>query len=114
MEFYFFQRPSSKENFLSINPTIPFNAEDWNLSVMTDLSGITFDNRSGRVLILSDESRKIIDVDFINGEIMGLLSIPEMTQAEGISFYNNLYDIIIVSEPNFYSKYKYLRNKKKY
>jgi len=114
MEFYFFQRPSSKENFLSINPTIPFNAESWNGVVLTDLSRVAFDNRSGRVLVLSDESRKILDVNFMNGEIMGLLSIPEMMQAEGISFYNKSYDIIIVSEPNFYSKYKYLRNKKKY
>ena len=110
MEFYFFQRPSSDENFLLINPTIPFNAENWNGVVVTDLSGVTFDNRSGRVLVLSHESRKVLDINFMTGEIMGLLSIPEMIQAEGISFYNKSHDIIIVSEPNFYSKYKYLRN----
>ena len=111
MVFYYFQISDLKTNQTAVDPVIPFNANKWDDNSVTDLSGALYDDRSDRVLVLSDESKKIIDINYKTGEIFGVLKIPDMIQPEGISFYNNNYDLIIVSEPNFFSKYKFVNNK---
>ncbi len=103
MAFYSFQRPDH-ENDTTIAVNIPFNAETIFYGIIDDLSSITFDYRTNRVLILSDESQKIIDVDPLNGLIFGELTINGMEQPEGLCFLNN-HDILIVGEPNFYTTY---------
>ena len=72
---------------------------------MEDLSALTFDERTGRILILSEDSHRIIDVDPETGTIHGVLDMSDATQHEGISFYNNNYDLIITSEPNYFTTY---------
>ena len=103
MAFYSFQRPDH-ENDTTIAVNIPFNAETIFYGIIDDLSSITFDYRTNRVLILSDESQKIFDVDPLNGLIFGELTINGMEQPEGLCFLNN-HDILIVGEPNFYTTY---------
>ena len=113
MVFYYFQISNLKTNQTGVDPIIPFNANKWDDNFVTDLSGVLYDDRSNRVLVLSDESKKIIDINYKTGEIFGVLKIPEMIQPEGISFYNKNYDLIIVSEPNFFSKYKFVNKNNK-
>mgnify|MGYP001406633541 CR=1 FL=1 len=103
MAFYSFQRPNH-ENDTIISVNIPFDADDIFSGIMEDLSSITFDYRTNRVLILSDDSQKIIDVDPSNGFIFGEFTIDGMEQPEGLCFLNN-YDLLIVGEPNFYTIY---------
>jgi len=111
MVFYYFELNQLKTNETIIDPIIPFNANKWNDDFVTDLSGALYDDRSERVLVLSDESKKIIDVNYKSGEIHGSLNVDEMYQPEGLSFYNKNHDLLIVSEPNFFSKYRFKKNK---
>ena len=103
MAFYIFQRPSHN-NDTTITVTIPFDAEIAFYGIMDDLSSITYDYRTNRVLILSDDSQKVIDVEPTDGSIFGEMIINGMEQPEGICFLDN-YDLLFVSEPNFYTIY---------
>jgi|TARA_B110000438_G_scaffold164212_1_gene157144 uncharacterized protein YjiK len=105
MVFYQFQRPSGTSD-TTIIPNIPFDAENEFEGIMEDLSSIVFDYRTGRVLILSDQTKRLIDVDQNSGDIIGAMSIYNMEQPEGVSF-NNGYDILVVGEPNYYTQYTY-------
>lgn len=111
MVFYYFQLTDLKTNKKTIDPIVPFDINKWDDNVFTDLSGALYDDRSGRVLVLSDESKKIIDINYKTGEILGSLNVDEMYQPEGLSFYNKNHDLLIVSEPNFFSKYRFKKNK---
>ncbi len=102
MAFYVFQRPNHI-NDTTISVHIPFDAETQFYGVTEDLSSITYDYRTNRVLIVSDESQKIIDVDPVDGTIYGELELDGMEQAEGICFLNDNYDLLIVGEPNYYT-----------
>lgn len=104
MGFFKFTLPNTNLDTL-INPEIPFNAEVAFSGIMEDLSSITFDHRTGRVLILSDDSKRIIDVDPESGNIYGILDLEGDSQYEGLAFYDNNYNLIITSEPNLYVKY---------
>lgn len=111
MVFYYFQLTDLKTNKKTIDPIVPFDINKWDDNLFTDLSGALYDDRSGRVLVLSDESKKIIDINYKSGEILGSLNVDEMYQPEGLSFYNKNHDLLIVSEPNFFSKYRFKKNK---
>jgi uncharacterized protein YjiK len=104
MEFYVFQRPNH-ENDTIITVEIPFDAEIAFSGIMDDLSSIVFDYRTNRVLILSDDSQRIIDVEPSNGSILGYMNLSGMAQPEGICFLNYNYDLLIVGEPNYYTIY---------
>ena len=95
MAFYTFHRPNH-ENDTTISVQIPFDAEIEFSGIMDDLSSISFDYRTNRVLIVSDESQKIIDVEPSNGLILGQMNLSGMDQAEGICFINHNYDLLIV------------------
>ena len=62
MVFYYFQISDLKTNQTAVDPIIPVNANKWDDNSVTDLSGALYDDRSDRVLVLSDESKKIIDI----------------------------------------------------
>ena len=104
MAFYTFPRPNH-ENDTTISVQIPFDAEIEFSGIMDDLSSISFDYRTNRVLIVSDESQKIIDVEPSNGLVLGHMNLSGMDQAEGICFLNHNYDLLIVGEPNYYTIY---------
>ena len=77
-----------------------------------DLSSLQYDERSGHLLALSDESRLIIELD-INGRPLSTLSLSKgrqglqknVPQAEGLAMDDdgNLY---LVSEPNLFYVFK--------
>tara|TARA_Y100000741_G_scaffold845_1_gene754 strand:+ start:343 stop:1308 length:966 start_codon:yes stop_codon:yes gene_type:complete len=104
MAFYTFNRPDH-DNDTTISVQIPFDAENEFSGIMADLSSISFDYRTNRVLIVSDESQKVIDVEPSNGLILSQINLSGMDQAEGICFLNHNYDLLIVGEPNYYTVY---------
>ena len=104
MTIFSFDRPSSSSDTIII-PDIPFSAEEKFYGIMEDLSSITYDYRTNRVLILSDETHRLIDVNPLTGDIYSILNIDNMEQPEGVSFINENYDLIIVGEPNYFIKY---------
>ena len=104
MAFYVFQRPNHG-NDTTLSVEIPFDAEIVFSGIMNDLSSIVFDYRTNRVLIVSDESHKIVDVDPSNGLVLGEMNLSGMEQPEGICFLNYNYDLLIVGEPNYYTIY---------
>jgi len=107
MRFFQFQRPATSSDTV-ITPDIPFDAEYKFSGIMDDLSSITYDDRTNRTLILSDDSHRLIDVNPTTGNIHGMLNVYDMEQPEGICFYNDNYDFVIVGEPNFYTTYRYI------
>ena len=103
MEIYRFQLPINN-NDLTIEPEIPFNAQSIFFNSIDDISAILFDDRIQRLLVLSEDSNKIIDVEPENGIIKGSYDLEEDHQYEGISFLDKNYNLVIVGEPNFYLK----------
>jgi len=104
MKFGTFDRPSHN-NDISIEMMIPFDAESQFFGLVDDLSSITFDYRTNRVLILSDDSQRVLDVDPLNGNIWGVMDVDGMGKGEGLTFINDNYDLLIVGEPNYYTLY---------
>jgi uncharacterized protein YjiK len=88
----------------SIIPEISFDAELVLSDEIDDISALLFDQRTQRLLVLSEESDKILDVDPSSGEIISQLYLMEDYQYEGMSFYNQFYNILVAGEPNFYVK----------
>ena len=84
--------------------------DDWirNRSFVTDLSSVEFDPRSGHLLLLSDESKLVMELGR-DGRLIGYRSLwgtfagleQSVPQAEGITLdeHGNLY---LVSEPNLF------------
>jgi len=105
MAIFRFELPNTDLD-TTIIPEIPFNAQSLFDNFMEDLSAITFDSRTGRLLILSDDSKRIIDVHPESGAIYGVLDLEEDHQYEGLTFYDNHYNLIVTSEPNLYVKYE--------
>lgn len=78
---------------------------------MNDLSGLHFDPRSGNLLVLSDESQLVAEIE-LSGKLMSYMDLEagfnglkqSIPQAEGITMdeQGNLY---IVSEPNLIYRY---------
>lgn len=100
---------------LSPNTTLDIvienNAKRDNQLFIRDISGLDFNNHYGHLLVLSDESKLILEVDKKGRPISSLsllmgagLSRP-IPQAEGIAMddKNNLY---LVSEPNLFYVFK--------
>lgn len=103
MEIYRFQLPTS-HNDITIDPEIPFDAQSIFANTLDDISAILFDERIQRLLVLSEDSNKIIDVEPENGTIKGFYDLENDHQYEGISFLDKNYNLVIVGEPNFYLK----------
>ena len=101
MEIYNFNLPSTDNDTLII-PSIPFNAELALSNEIDDISALLFDERTDRLIVLSEDSNKILDIDPSSGEIKSVFELEENNQYEGISFYNQYYNLIIAGEPNFY------------
>ncbi len=75
----------------------PWNIQEHSMS-MSDLSGIVFDENSGHLLILSHESKCIVECTPAGKEI-GRLKLPGIPQAEGIAI-DSSGRLFICSEPN--------------
>lgn len=79
---------------------------------VTDLSSLQYDERSGHLLALSDESRLILELD-VNGRPLSTLSLSKgrqglqktVPQAEGIAMDDDG-TMYLVSEPNLFYVFK--------
>lgn len=76
--------------------------------VGTDLSGIEFDPRTGHLLLLSDESARVTEMDR-HGHVVAQLDLdgahgPRPPQPEGITV-DGKGHLFIVSEPNLFYRY---------
>jgi len=77
-----------------------------------DLSSLQFDERSGHLLVLSDESRLVLELD-VEGQPISSLSLlagrhglqRSVPQAEGIAM-DNQGTLYLVSEPNLFYRFK--------
>ena len=78
----------------------------------SDLSGLHYDSQSGHLLVLSDESARLAEIN-LEGEIISTLSMgwllgDDVPQAEGVAM-NDSGDIFVVSEPNLL--YRFHKNR---
>ncbi len=108
MVVYEFIRPAagidaSYLNNLSVHQ--PFDAQTSLSGSIRDISSCLFDPRTQRLLILSHESSKVIDVDW-DGTIIASLSVTGARQFEGLTLINQQ-NLLVSSEPNLIREYRY-------
>lgn len=94
-----FQRPATTAD-TTVTAATPFNADQLPAG---DLSSVRFDSRTGRLLILSHESHKLMDVG-LDGFVHGQLIMADSSQHEGVAM-DSSFNIYITSEPRNYRVY---------
>lgn len=94
-----FQRPATTAD-TTVTTSTPFNADQLPAG---DLSSVVIDSRTGRLLILSHESHKLMDVG-LDGFVHGELAMADSTQHEGVAM-DSSFNIYITSEPRSYRVY---------
>lgn len=106
MKLFKFDRPDHSNNVRYDDGSLAvvelFDAEVVLSSIATDLAGCTFNLQTGRLLLISQEGRKIIDIDLL-GNLIDEMPLDGANsggapQYEGITFGENS-RIIVVSEP---------------
>lgn len=73
------------------------------LGAGADLSSCTFNEETGRLLLLSDIAHKLIDVD-LSGQLFDQLELPD-GQVEGFTFNDDFTQMVVVREPRDYQLY---------
>lgn len=104
MRFVYFDMPSPDPMVLlsyddNLTVVEPFDAQQAFSSVVSDLAGMVYDDRTGHVIIVSQEARRAIQVDPDTGAIISQLDISGASQFEGVTFGPNG-ELVFVSEPN--------------
>jgi uncharacterized protein YjiK len=94
-----FQRPVTAGDMI-VSSNILFDAGQL---PAIDLSSVRLDTRTGRLLILSHESHKLMDVG-LDGFVHGELRMADSSQHEGVAF-DSSFNIYITSEPRNYRVY---------
>jgi len=96
-------RPESKNHITNesmLNWIEPYDVIKHLSNLMNDLSACTFDDQSGHLIVLSDESARAIELDQAGVPVKTLdLSRAAAGQYEGITIGSNN-ELILVSEPN--------------
>ena len=85
--------------------TEPFDAQAALGASITDIASCYFDSRTGRLLVLSEESARVLDVG-LDGTIHGTLDISGAPQFEGLTLISSG-DLVMSSEPNWLRVYAY-------
>ncbi|PCI70720.1 MAG: hypothetical protein COB38_06890 [Gammaproteobacteria bacterium] len=78
----------------------PWDADVALAGLARDLAGAMFDERTGHLIILSQESRRAIQVDPDTGAIISTLNLSGAPQYEGVTFGPNG-ELVFVSEANW-------------
>ncbi len=108
MSIHEFVRPAPgvDVSYLSgFNVTIPFDAQATLGSTITDISSCLFDSRTQRLLILSHQSSRLIDVDW-DGTVIATFDVNGANQFEGVALIAGQ-DMLLSSEPNQMRRYTY-------
>lgn len=100
----------------SLGPGLSLHIRDLSRSVMnkvfaTDLSSVVFDQQTGHLILLSDESKTLIEMT-VEGKVISFRSLEggsaglqeAIPQAEGVTIDNQGY-LYIVSEPNLFYRF---------
>jgi uncharacterized protein YjiK len=110
MEVYAIRRPRTDadmtyENGLEV--TVAFDAEEALGEHAGDLAGAEFDERTGRLLILSERTDAVMDVA-ADGTVFGTLDLSAsgLSKPEGIALTAEG-DLLVVGEPNQWALYSY-------
>ena len=94
-----FLRPATSADTM-VTAQTPFDADQLPAG---DLSSVRLDDRTGRLLILSHESHKLMDVG-LDGFVHGELQMADSSQHEGVAL-DSSYNIYVTSEPRHYRVY---------
>jgi len=84
----------------SLTVVEPFDAEQAFAGVVTDIAGMVYDDRTEHLIIVSQESRKALQVDPDTGSIISQLSLSGAPQFEGVTIGPNG-ELVFVSEGNW-------------
>lgn len=90
-----FLRPAGSED-TTVTPSEPFDAETLPIG---DLAAVNFDADTGRLFILSQASKKIVEV-LLDGTVLDELSVAELSHPEGIAINGSF--LYVVGEPDEY------------
>jgi len=82
----------------------PFDADQTFEGVARDLAGMVYDERTDHLIIVSQESRKAMQVNPENGAIISELELTGAPQFEGVTFGPND-ELVFVSEGNWIKVY---------
>jgi len=82
----------------------PFNAESAFAGVITDIAGMTFDPTGETLIIVSQESKKAIQVNPDTGEILSQLKLSGAPVYEGVTIGPDG-ELVLVSEKNWVQVY---------
>lgn len=99
------------ENTLHLSISYPWNLEEEPLGA-EDISGLYFDHRLNNILLLSNESKQLVEAN-LQGEVISKLDLSDnnsnltvtVPQPEGIALGANN-TLFILSEPNLLFKFK--------
>ncbi|OFZ51971.1 MAG: hypothetical protein A2381_01555 [Bdellovibrionales bacterium RIFOXYB1_FULL_37_110] len=87
-----------------ITKTLTRNDKDNDLPIK-DMAGVAFDQKTGRLLILSDDARVIYDIS-LEGKLIAVKKLrDEKLHPEGITL-GDEESLVLVSEPNIVLKYR--------
>ena len=84
--------------------TEPFDAQLELGGSITDMSSCLYNQEVGRLLILSNESSKLLDVS-LTGDILAELPVQGAPQWEGVTLFS-VTEILVSSEPNWLRVYR--------
>lgn len=78
------------------------------IHLLGDISGLHFDDRKRQLLVLSDESKRLIAIDMggrvVRSDSLASLTDPPIPQAEGVVL-DSSGELILVSEPNHFYRF---------
>jgi uncharacterized protein YjiK len=77
----------------------PWDADQVFNGVVGDVAGMTYDESTGTLLIVSQESSSVIRVVPDTGDVLDSLALQNTTTSEGIALYGDC-ELAVVSEPN--------------
>ncbi|GMH72655.1 hypothetical protein TL16_g05972 [Triparma laevis f. inornata] len=76
---------------------------------MEDLAGVHYDVNTKNLLILSEDSRKVVRTN-LTGEILDVFDVPEGIQLEGIAANSDMSQLYFVGEPAEIFIYSFVNN----
>ena len=83
----------------------PWDADTILDGVVTDLAGVAYDTSNETLLMLSQESSRLMRVSPDTGEVRESRALPESSAFEGVSLFDDC-RIAVLAEPNFFSLYR--------
>jgi uncharacterized protein YjiK len=105
----FFERAASAGTFSYADGTLvvqePWNALDKLGAAATDLAAVSFDASSSTLLVLSQETSRLLRVEPETGDILDQRELSGSPQYEGVTLADGG-RLVVVSEPNFVEVYQ--------